>query len=86
MQQVTPGWRLVHIGFERDVVEVAGVNVWDACPWGPSLGRITVAHPQYPEQRHAMDVHRPPGSGVEFASGEFSNGVWGFYERDPADS
>jgi hypothetical protein len=78
---VTPGWRLVHIGFEGDAVEIDGLNPWAAGAWGASLGRIVVAHPSYPAQRHDMDRYRAagPAGSVEFAAGEFSNGVWGLY-------
>lgn len=82
---VAPGWKLVHIGFEGDDVDVAGVNPWSLGSWGASIGTITVAHPAYPMQRHQMWVYRlagPSGAPVEFAAGEFSNGVWGIFERD----
>lgn len=78
---VTPGWRLVHIGFEGDAVEIDGLNPWTVDDWGHSLGRITVARPSYPAQRHDMDRYRffGPRGMVESAAGEFSNGVWGLY-------
>jgi hypothetical protein len=84
MEQVTSGWRWVHIGHEADGVEIAGLRLWDI-PWGRSLGRIVVAHPSYPEQRHAMDGYRTPEGAVDFAAGELSGGVWGFYEPDRPD-
>lgn len=70
----------MHIGFEGDVVEIDGLNPWTA-DWGQPLGRITVAHPSYPAQRHHMYKYRVAGPNgiVEFAAGEFSNGVWGLY-------
>ncbi|MFN8076058.1 MAG: hypothetical protein U0Q15_11635 [Kineosporiaceae bacterium] len=81
---VTPGWRLVRIGVEGDDVDVDGVNPWSLAAWGAPLGTIVVAHPSYPAQRHIMSIYRPfrPGGGpVEFAAGEFSNGVWGIFQR-----
>lgn len=71
----------MHIGFESDAVEINGLNPWSVNEWGHSLGRITVAHPSYPAQRHDMDKYRVQGpSGiVQFAAGEFSNGIWGLY-------
>lgn len=81
VDRVTPGWAFVHIGFEGDDVEIRGVNPWKA-KWVPRLFQITVAHPSYPAQRHTMWTYEIPGpdSIVVFAAGEFSNGVWGFYE------
>jgi hypothetical protein len=84
MEQVTHGWRFVHIGFEGDGVEIAGVRLWEVYRWGRSRGRITVAHPDHPDQRHAMDVYRTSEGAVDFAAGEFSNGVWGFFEPEAA--
>ncbi len=78
---IDEGWRLVSIGLDTDPVDLGGgVNPWDV-DWIMTDSRITVAHPQYPPQRHTMDVWLvadadPP---ITFAAGEFSNGVWGFY-------
>lgn len=77
---VDDGWRFVSIGFEGEATDVGGVNPWDV-EWSPTHGRIVVAHPSYPAQRHVMDTYevagtRPP---IKFAAGEFSNGVWGFF-------
>lgn len=82
---VTPGWRLLHIGFEGDDVSVAGIDLWKIGNWTSTGGRITVAHPSYPGQRHTMQVYAldPQDAGSVFAAGELSNGVWGIYV--PAD-
>lgn len=79
--EVTPGWSLAHIGFEGDAVSINGLNPWTVGGWGPSTGSIRVAHPSYPAQHHTKCTYRVVGpSGlVEFAAGEFSNGVWGLY-------
>lgn len=81
MDELTPGWRFVHIGFEGDGVELRGVRLW-GLDWGRSIAKITVRHPQYPDERHPMWVYRVEAAGqkLEFAAGEFSNGVWGFFE------
>jgi len=80
---VTPGWRLLHIGFEGDDVSVAGINPWTVGNWTSTGGRIIVAHPSYPAQRHTMQIYvlDPQDAGSVFAAGEFSNGVWGIYVR-----
>ncbi len=77
---LSPGWRFVCFGLGSEPVMVAGVNLW-AVKWSPTLGTITVAHPDHPKQRHTMDIHEvvdadPP---LVFAAGEYSNNLWGFY-------
>jgi hypothetical protein len=74
------GWHFVSIGLEGQPTVVAGVNLW-AVKWTAAGGHITVAHPQYPSQRHQMSIYEVAGSAppIQFAAGEFSNGVWGFY-------
>jgi hypothetical protein len=83
VEALTPGWRFVHIGVEGDGIAIDGISVWDVS-WVPTGDRITVAHPQYPNQRHSMWTYRVDASesAVEFAAGEFSNGVWGFFIPD----
>jgi hypothetical protein len=80
VDDVTPGWRFLHIGLEGDGVEVNGVRLWES-QWVSTGGQITVAHPQYPNQRHVMTTYRIDGAetAVNFAAGEFSNGAWGFF-------
>lgn len=84
--EVTPGWQFVSIGFEGDPVDVGGVDAWKV-EWESTGWRITVAHPSYPWERHTMFTYVVKGSTppIEFAAGEFSNGVWGFFRprRDP---
>jgi hypothetical protein len=83
VEAVTSGWRFVHIGTEGDGVTIDGISVWDM-RWVPTRHRITVAHPQWPNERHVMWTYRVDAAGraVDFAAGEFSNGVWGFFVPD----
>lgn len=77
----TPGWRFADIGFEGDPTDIGGgLNPW-SMDWGTSTGWIVVAHPSYPWQRHSVAVYQPNVGGhvVQFAAGELSNGVWGFF-------
>lgn len=62
-----------------------GYELWKQ-KWLPNLNEsIVVSHPDYPAQRHKMIVYRLEcAPTVVFAAGEFSNGVWGFYEPSPA--
>ena len=77
-----PRWKLVDIVYYRAPIDIGGVNPWDF-EWKDvrDEARIVVAHPNYPSQRHWMDRYRiDTAKGViEFAAGEFSNLVYGFY-------
>jgi hypothetical protein len=77
---ITPGWTFVSIGFEGDPVSLQGVDPWQH-PWRRRGASITVAHPSYPAERHTMFVCELTAQKrtIEFAAGEFSNGVWGFF-------
>jgi hypothetical protein len=85
---ITPGWRFVSIGFETDPTDIGdGLNPWTS-DWGSTTGWIVVAHPSYPWQRHSMSVYEVDHSGrhVVFAAGELSNGVWGFFVPEDAET
>lgn len=47
----------------------------------PTGRSIRVAHPQYPKQRHRLDVYSADGTQppTVSAAGEVSSGVWGFF-------
>ena len=79
-QAVTPGWCFVSIGFERHETSIGGVDPWTV-EWKSRRQDIIVAHPQYPNEFHAMPTWELAGSDppIKFAAGEFSNGVWGFF-------
>lgn len=79
-----PGWRDVHVGFERDDLTLGGLKVWEES-WRPVPGpRLILWHPAYPKQRHTMSAYEigDPSAPVRFATGELSNGVWGFFVPD----
>ena len=79
-QPVEEGWRFVSIGPEGEPTDVGDVDPWRV-EWTPTHRRIVVAHPDYPDQRHVLEVYEVVGSSppIIFAAGEFSNGVWGFF-------
>ena len=84
MSDVTAGWTLVSIGTESQATWIGGVDAWKA-EWRRLSGAfIVVPHPQYPLQRHRMDLYELDSAErvVRFAAGEFSNGIWGFYVPD----
>jgi hypothetical protein len=83
MKDLTPGWKFVSIGFETSPVAVQGVDLWTyERQWVSKNEKIVVSHPSYPSERHPMFVYslEVDGKIVTFAAGEYSNGVWGFYE------
>jgi len=80
MDPVTSGWRFVRVVTEGDELRIDGVDVWST-GWGKAEGSIDVLDPTY-GQPHTLSIHRitKDGRTVVFAAGEFSNGVWAFYE------
>jgi hypothetical protein len=83
MVEVTPGWKFLSIGFERTPVLIQGIDPWrQERRWVSSHKTIVVSHPSYPSERHTMFVYtlEVEGKTITFAAGEYSNGVWGFYE------
>lgn len=81
--ELTTGWSLVGLVGEGDEIHVRDVNPWQH-RWTRGDGRIRVSHPQYPHQRHLLDVWQiETNTGrVTFAAGELSNGAWCFYTPD----
>lgn len=76
------GWEFRAIVVEGEPVDIAGIDPWRV-EWEPvPVGSVVVSHPTYPLQRHSMNVYKVAGNEAVafFATGEFSNGVWGFYE------
>ena len=78
-------WAARHIGFERDGLVLDGVDIWNGT-WRPVVApRVELPHPAHPAQRHAFRLFDVTGGShiVRFAAAELSNGVWGFYTRNP---
>jgi len=68
-----------------EVVRVQGVDVYSHIDdWMAAGVVIGLADPLYPNQRNRLDVWRLTldGREVQFAAGEFTNGVWGTYVLD----
>ena len=79
-EDFTDGWRFVFIGLEGADVEIGGVNPWRK-NWISTGRRVVVPHPQYPTERHRLQVYTVEGTDppLVIAAGEFSNGVWGIF-------
>ena len=75
------GWTEVHVGLERDDFELGGLKVWFESWRRVDGASLILWHPSYPQQRHSMEVFEigDPANPIRFATGELSNGVWGFF-------
>lgn len=80
--ETTRGWEYLAAVTEGAAVLIAGVDPWGADWAAVPVGSVVVADPVHPNQQHSMSAYRLVGVEpvVLFAAGEFSNGVWGFYE------
>jgi hypothetical protein len=74
-------WRVAHIGFEDDGVQIRGHEVWRHDWRSVGVDQLNLQHPAYPNRIHQYDVYEigEAESPVRFAASELSNGVWGFY-------
>lgn len=61
--------------------DLDGLNPWEHEWQRSDPDRVVVAHPQYPSQRHDVEVWviRAPDRVVRFAAGEMSNSAWAFF-------
>ena len=87
MEDFTPGWTPIHVGFEGAELSIGGINPWrHANAWRRVRQEdIVVPHPSYPHQRHRASVYELAWNGTttRFAVTELSNGVYGFYVPTP---
>ena len=76
-------WRYIDHGTEGNRIRLDGIDVWKH-DW-VRLGdeRAVATDPKYGQEFH-FPVYRITHRGrtVEFAAGEYANGVWGFYMRE----
>jgi hypothetical protein len=73
-------WKYAGTCFDSQRFVIAGVNVWDY-HWSMTGEKADVKDPQY-NQDFSFDVWNINARNeIEFAAGEFSNSVWGFYTR-----
>lgn len=78
MNQTTT-WRYAGTSGEGGRLRLGRTNVW-ACEWRRVGTTAEVRDPVY-QQPFEFDVYEieTPSGLTQFAAGEFSNGVWGFY-------
>jgi len=75
-------WRFANSGAEGNC-KLFNINIFDY-EWENTNQKINVLDPIY-NQKHEMTVYKANigNRNVTFASGEFSNGVYGFYIKEP---
>jgi hypothetical protein len=74
----TKTWQHELTSFNENA-QLFGVNIFDY-NWSPTGRMVNVLDPMY-RQKHCFEIFRVTidAEEHEFAAGEFSNGVWGFY-------
>jgi hypothetical protein len=80
MEQV---WQFAGSSNEGEAFQIGGVNVWDQ-GWQVSAGEEAHVNDPVYGQGFIFRVFtiQDGDEKIEFAAGEFSNGVWGFYVRE----
>ena len=80
MEQV---WQFAGSSKEGEPFEIRGANVWEQ-GWQVSPGQEAHVHDPVYGQGFVFRVYtvQDGEEKVEFAAGEFSNGVWGFFTRE----
>ncbi|HEX5837875.1 MAG TPA: hypothetical protein VFY26_08590 [Anaerolineales bacterium] len=80
MEQV---WQFAGSSKEGEPFEIRGVHVWEQA-WQVSPGQEAHVHDPVYGQGFVFRVYtiQDGEEKVEFAAGEFSNGIWGFFTRE----
>jgi hypothetical protein len=75
-------WKYITGGREFNRVMLDGINVWKHAWREIGAAPVTVKDPRYGQDFYfAVYEISYRGKTVVFAAGEFSNGVWEFYQR-----
>jgi hypothetical protein len=75
-------WNYIGTSTELQPFEIQGLDVWKH-DWKTICDRAEVKDPLYGQDFSFAVFEISDGKNkVIFAAGEFSNGVWGFYQRD----
>ena len=74
-------WKHTKTILDVQKYEISGINIWNH-RWLNTGEKIEIEDPLY-HQKFVFDVYRIEVGTVHtlFAAGEFSNGVWGIYQR-----
>lgn len=76
-------WQFAGSSNEGENFQIKGVNVWDQA-WEVVPGQDARVHDPVYGQEFVFRVFtiQDGKEKIEFAAGEFSNGIWGFYVRE----
>ena len=74
-------WKHFKTVIDGEPCNIKGLNIWDY-EWKSAGEKICVKDPLY-GQDHTLTVFEISNQGITviFAAGEFSNCVWGIYQR-----
>ncbi|GAA2241296.1 hypothetical protein GCM10010413_49540 [Promicromonospora sukumoe] len=80
--ETSQGWEFITAVFDGGPLLIDGVDVWGVGWEALPAGSVVVDDPVHPGTQRRAHAYRLAGVEpvVLFAAGEFSNGVWGFYE------
>jgi hypothetical protein len=80
-------WHFIGHCFDGALFEIDGINVWSRS-WQPTGETASISDPLYHWQNDCFTVYiiREGNKTIEFACGEFSNTVWGFFQRKTSQS
>ena len=75
-------WNCTSIILDSEIHIIEGLNIWD-CLWEPTKRKITVKDPVYNNLfiANVYNIQQDSVS-IEFVAIEFSNNVWGIFEKD----
>jgi hypothetical protein len=76
----TAGWKFLQAVPEGEKLQIGGLSVWDH-KWLNTPGEMVIAKDPRYGQIHRFPVYQIQAGSTrtQFAAGEFSNGIWGFY-------
>jgi len=74
-------WQSAGITMDGQAFRLGGLNVWKHKWSRLAEAPVELPHPSYPKQLHKMWQYEIQDGNrrVQFAAGELSAGVWGFY-------
>jgi hypothetical protein len=80
-EAVQSEWVFVGHCFDGETFEIEGLDVWKHS-WVSTDQHASVSDPLW-NQAFLFPVYAMSGGGktIKFAAGEFSNNVWGFFQR-----
>lgn len=83
---MTTYWKHKKTIIDGEKYEINGLNIWDF-KWEDTGKKINIKDPLY-GQKYCFDIYKIQSLNCEFffAAGEFSNCVWGIYQKEKKDS